>query len=167
MSSATALNSTLNSVRSAVLQQPALKHRALQLEEKTGVNVEYVVLAAALLLALSLFSGVGAATVSNLIGFLYPAVRTLGVLEGGAEAEGEGGERQRVLLLAYWVVFSALLLLERFSPLLLFWLPFYYPIKVSLLLWCALPQYEGAHWVSQHVLRPLLQDSKKESNKEH
>lgn len=161
-SSATALNSTLNSVRNAVLQQPALKQHALQLEEKTGVNVEYAALLAALLLALSLFSGVGATTVSNLLGFLYPAVRTLGVLEG-AEVE----ERQRQGWLAYWLVFASLLLLERFSPLLLFCLPFYYPIKVSLLLWCALPQYEGAQWVSQHVLRPLLQGAKKEAGKEH
>ena len=36
----------------------------------------------------------------------------------------------------YWVVFSIFSLIETFSDVVLFWLPFYYALKVAFLLYC-------------------------------
>lgn len=42
----------------------------------------------------------------------------------------------------YWVVFSIFSLIETFSDVVLFWLPFYYALKVAFLLYCQVRREE-------------------------
>lgn len=74
--------------------------------------------------------------------------------------------------LTYWVVYAFFSFVEIFGDFLLFWVPFYYLIKVALLLWLFLPQFkvsfpestddimisliQGASIVYAKIVRPLL-----------
>ena len=49
--------------------------------------------------------------------------------------------------LTYWVVYSFFTLLEHFRTVLLFWFPFYFSIKLGLLIWMMLPGQRGALWI--------------------
>ena len=47
-------------------------------------------------------------------------------------------------------------MVENFVDLVLYWIPFFYPLKVTFLIWCMLPQYKGADKVYSYVLKPLM-----------
>lgn len=146
----TAINNTLNNVRAQLLKYPAIKKYGDIVEEKTKLNMEYFVVGAFVLLGICLFSGFGAATISNLVGFVYPIYATLVTME-------ESRKEDDVEWLAYWVVFATLALAENFVDFILYWIPFYYPVKVTFLLWCMLPQYRGAEWTYNHIIKPVFQ----------
>lgn len=147
--STTAIESTLHNIRNQILKYPVLKKYGTLLEEKTGWSCENFVLIFGAILALSLFSGVGAHMVANLIGFLYPTYATIRALESATKDDDTEW-------LTYWVVFATFSLLENFVEFVIYWIPFYYPAKVTFLLWCMLPQYKGAAKVYEFAIKPLV-----------
>jgi receptor expression-enhancing protein 5/6 len=147
--STTAIETTLHNVRTQILKYPVLKKYALMLEDQTGWNSENYVLVLAGLLALALFSGVGAHFVANMIGFLYPLYATIRALETHTKEDDTEW-------LTYWVVFATFSCLENFVEFVLYWIPFYYPVKATFLLWCMLPQYKGASKVYEMVVKPVV-----------
>jgi receptor expression-enhancing protein 5/6 len=46
--------------------------------------------------------------------------------------------------LVYWVLVGMIGLLETLIHIILYWIPFYYPLKAVFLVWAMHPQYEGA-----------------------
>merc|ERR1712057_54482 len=58
--------------------------------------------------------------------------------------------------LTYWVVYSCFSLTEGFMEYVLFWVPFYYPIKLAFLFFLFLPQTKGAMKLYEQFLRPAL-----------
>lgn len=86
----------------------------------------------------------------GIVGFFYPAWSSFKAIE----KNDLGGAHQ---WLAYWVVYAAFSFIEIFSDFVLFWIPFYYILKLLFLFWLFLPQYQGATVVYQNILRPLLQ----------
>lgn len=46
--------------------------------------------------------------------------------------------------------------IEFFSAIVLYWFPYYYTIKVVVILYLMLPQFRGAETVYKHFLRYLL-----------
>jgi receptor expression-enhancing protein 5/6 len=60
------------------------------------------------------------------------------------------------LWLTYWVVYSCFCLIEGFLEYILFWVPFYYPIKLAFLFFLFLPQTKGAMKLYEQFLRPAL-----------
>lgn len=145
----TAINNTLNNIRAQLLKYPAIKQYGDLIEEKTKVNVEYFVVGAVVFLGLCLFSGFGAPLISNVVGIAYPIYATLVSLE-------TSGKEDDTEWLTYWVVFATLTIIENFVDFVLYWIPFYYPVKVTFLLWCMLPQYKGAEWTYTHVIKPVF-----------
>lgn len=146
-----ALTKTLDDIRKQMYSamNPTLKSYAEIFEDKTKVNVEYAVLGVGLILAIMVFANIGAHFISMIVGFLYPAYATLGYMEGA-----KAGKEDAWLM--YWVLFGSILMLESF----LFWIiptiPLYYPIKITFLLWCMLPQYNGSLIVYTHGVKSLL-----------
>lgn len=59
--------------------------------------------------------------------------------------------------LTYWVVYAAFNILESFSDYLLYWIPFYYAVKLGFLVWLFYPSTQGAKFLYDHVLREILQ----------
>lgn len=55
-----------------------------------------------------------------------------------------------------WVVFAVFSVLETASDFVLYWLPFYYAVKVAFLLYCQLPMFRGAEFLYATFLRPLF-----------
>lgn len=58
--------------------------------------------------------------------------------------------------LMYWVVYGVFYLFEYVFRVLMWWLPFYFLIKIAFLLWCVHPKYQGSSVVYQNVFAPFL-----------
>jgi receptor expression-enhancing protein 5/6 len=127
-------------------------------EKLTGVK--RIVIAQALLGILSLYLIVGRAAqfVCNLIGFAFPAYKSLVALETSNKEDDSKW-------LTYWVVFAAFSVVEFFSDVLLSWFPLYWLAKVAFLLWCSadIPN-GGSAVIYNRVIRPVFLRHAKGSN---
>ncbi|EPZ32155.1 AAA+ ATPase domain-containing protein [Rozella allomycis CSF55] len=100
----------------------------LFLEKKTGVpKVHLTGIIVCLVLILVIFN-VGGHLIVNLVGFVYPAYATFLAIES-KEKEDD------TQWLTYWMVFAAFSIVEFFSELILYWIPFYYLVKATFLYW--------------------------------
>lgn len=139
----------LDSLREKITKIPILKKYADVIESSTKVNIEYFVIVILVILALCIFSGFLASPIVNLIGFLYPAYASIVALESTHTKDD-------TQWLTYWVVFSYFHVVENFTDYILFWVPFYYAVKCAFLLWCMLPQYNGATVVYNSLIKPVF-----------
>merc|ERR1711959_395957 len=126
------------------------KIEALQtLQDKTGIKKLYLAAGVALVVTIIIFFGFGAGLLCNFVGFVYPAYASFKSLEANDVNEDR-------LWLTYWVVYSCFCLIEGFLEYVLFWVPFYYPIKLAFLCYLFLPQTKGAVQLYEKFLRPAL-----------
>ncbi|KAL7567614.1 hypothetical protein ACA910_000210 [Epithemia clementina (nom. ined.)] len=123
-----------------------------QLEDAVKVPKEIIVSAAGLLFALIMVFGIGIASLSSLVGFVYPAFKSFQAVE--TKTKGDD-----VQWLVYWVIFAFFTILESFVEVLLYWIPFYYAFKLAFLLWAMLPQTKGAKFLYDSFLKDLLKKS--------
>ena len=63
--------------------------------------------------------------------------------------------------LTYWIVWSCMTVLEVFEAVAL-WIPFYYELKLALVVWLIHPQSKGAAVVFQQMVQPLLKKHEKD-----
>eukprot|EP00518_Triparma_eleuthera_P003287 CAMPEP_0182463498 /NCGR_PEP_ID=MMETSP1319-20130603/7392_1 /TAXON_ID=172717 /ORGANISM="Bolidomonas pacifica, Strain RCC208" /LENGTH=191 /DNA_ID=CAMNT_0024663043 /DNA_START=66 /DNA_END=641 /DNA_ORIENTATION=- len=133
-----------------------------ELENKFGVPKLYIVGGGAGVLLLVLFFGFGAGMLCNLVGFIYPAYMSFKAIE----SEGSDDDTQ---WLTYWVVYACFNMLEVFVDTILFWVPFYFAFKFGFLVWCFLPNTQGAAFLYHHFLAPFLRkhESRIDSTLEH
>ena len=122
-----------------------MKDVATFIEEKTNIRAEYIAAGIGALLVILIFTGIFAHFITDLIGFLYPVYATIISLEKDDKDN---------LWLTYWVIFGSFCLLEKFVDYLLFWVPFYYPFKISFLVWCMHPKFRGSIKVYETFLKP-------------
>ncbi|TPX51201.1 hypothetical protein SeLEV6574_g00424 [Synchytrium endobioticum] len=122
---------------------------AIELERKTKVPKTYLFGGAGGVLAILIFFNVWGNLLTNLIGFVYPAYASFKAIESSNKEDD-------VQWLTYWVVFGLLNVLEFFTDILLFWIPFYYTCKTALILYLLLPQFQGAAFLYQKFIRPTL-----------
>lgn len=116
---------------------------------KFGLKPSYVIVPFFGFLFISLVFGWGAALICNVVGFAYPAYKSFKAVESQSTDETK-------LWLTYWVVFSLFFFLEYLIDIILFWLPFYYLIKLFFLLYLYMPQVRGAESVYNYIIRPIL-----------
>ena len=108
-------------------------------------------LTALMLAAGFIFSGIGAALLTNLVGVVFPAYMSFKALESDASEDD-------TVWLVYWSVFSLLYILDWLYDAILFWIPFYYPVKLCFIIWLFLPATRGAEriyrkWVKIYVVK--------------
>merc|ERR1712224_675098 len=126
------------------------KIEALQtLQDKTGIKKLYLAAGVALVVTIIIFFGFGAGLLCNFVGFVYPAYASFKSLEANDVNEDR-------LWLTWGVVYSCFCLIEGFLEYILFWVPFYYPIKLAFLFFLFLPQTKGAMKLYEQFLRPAL-----------
>mmetsp|Transcript_14551 Transcript_14551/g.17706 ORF Transcript_14551/g.17706 Transcript_14551/m.17706 type:complete len:199 (+) Transcript_14551:150-746(+) len=118
-------------------------------EEATKVPKEYLVLGGGLLLFAFVFFGIGAGSLCSIIGFVYPAFKSLQAIE----SKVRGDDTQWLI---YWVVYCFFSMIEVFTDTLLYWIPFYFAFKLAFLLWAMLPQTKGAKFLYDSFLKDFL-----------
>ena len=91
--------------------------------------------------------GVGASILTNLIGVAYPVFMSFYALE----SEGADDDKQ---WLTYWVVFGLYSIADQFAGFILSFIPFYYVLKVSSLIWLFHPSTQGATYVYYNFVQP-------------
>merc|ERR1711977_416766 len=123
------------------------------LNEKTGVPKIYLAGGIAALLVVLILFCFGAPLLCNVVGFIYPAYASFKSLNSKSTDKSTDDDRQ---WLTYWVVYCCFSLIEGFLEYILFWVPFYYPIKLAFLFYLFLPQTQGAMQIYSKFLQPLL-----------
>jgi hypothetical protein len=58
--------------------------------------------------------------------------------------------------LTYWCAYGCFNVAEIFTDRLIWWLPYYYTVKLLVLLWMVLPPFEGSQVLYLCVLRPFF-----------
>jgi receptor expression-enhancing protein 5/6 len=140
------VQSHLNFLRQTALDLPSGQDLVEVVESNTKLTVEHVLCAIEVLMVTLLFCGIGASFITNLVGFLFPAIMTVLAIE----SEKKDDDTQWLI---YWVVFATFHMIEPLvQAVVIYWVPFFYPLKVSFLLWMMLPQTKGANVVFNLVL---------------
>jgi len=118
-------------------------------EEATKIPKEYIVLIGGSVIFSLVFFQIGAGALCSIIGFLYPAIQSFNAIENKVR----GDESQWLI---YWVVYSFFSIIETFTDVLLYWIPFYFAFKMAFLLWAMLPQTKGAKFLYDSFLKDFL-----------
>lgn len=123
-------------------------------EKLSGVKRIYLAQGFIAFLALYLIIGSGAQFICNLIGFVYPAYKSLNALE-----TDQGDDDKKWL--TYWVVFAGFSVGDFFSGIFLSWFPFYWLVKVGFLLWCSADTpVNGSTIIYSFIIRPIFLKNK-------
>eukprot|EP01070_Trichotokara_eunicae_P009458 Trichotokara_eunicae@DN6087_c0_g1_i1.p1 len=123
-------------------------HTVVRVAQVLNIRPVYVPIAA--LCALCITFGIFQTVITGAVGFFYPAWKSFKAIE----SQDKNDDKQ---WLTYWVVYAFFSFIEIFGDTLLFWVPFYYVVKIVFLLWLFLPSFMGATWVYNKILRPFLQ----------
>lgn len=89
-------------------------------------------------------------SVSNFVGYAYPAYATFKVLR-------DNDKSKHAEWLMYWAVMSCFTAFEIFGDKFVSWLPFYYEAKIVFIFWLVLPRFKGAVTLYRKVLQPTLE----------
>jgi hypothetical protein len=79
--------------------------------------------------------------------FAYPVYATVTAIEAKTDLE---------FWATYWVVYSIIDIVEDLFDALLYWISFYYPIKMLFFLWLFLPQTAGAKIIYKAAIAPVF-----------
>ena len=118
-------------------------------QEATKIPKEYLATAGSFLLLSLVFFGIGAGSLCSIVGFVYPAYKSLLAIE----TPTRGDDTQWLI---YWVVYCFFSMIEVFTDFLLYWIPFYYAFKLAFLLWAMMPQTKGAKFLYDSFLKDFL-----------
>ncbi|CAJ1945453.1 unnamed protein product [Cylindrotheca closterium] len=126
--------------------------RFKDLEEKTGHPKVYFFLGAVFLIASFVLGFGGLKLVTDLVGFLYPAYMSFKSMESSPKAVPDDATQW----LTYWVIFSSLTVTEGLFTFIVKLIPFYYGIKMGLIIWLYHPKTTGAEVLYNQVVRPKI-----------
>lgn len=124
----------------------SVKNLIKQAEKSTGLKFNQIVKYALIVLAAMVVLGIGQHYITVIIGVAYPAFMSCVTLMKKDPEE----EKQ---WLTYWIVFGIFQMVDQFAGWILFIIPFYYVIKMSLLIALFHPSTRGATYVYNNYLR--------------
>ena len=103
------------------------------MEKTTGYPAAWFFAASFVLLSGFVTIVGGAKLLVDIVGFVYPAYMSFKSMDSGSAALANGDDTQ---WLTYWVVFSFLTILESVFGFLVMLIPFYFWIKIGILVVC-------------------------------
>ena len=118
-------------------------------EAKTGVKASHFVLGLLGVIALILFIGSMGQLLTDIVGFLYPAYKSLKSLESAKTSDDKQW-------LTYWAVLGIFVIVDTYSAFILSYMPSYYLIKFLFVIWLMSPMTRGAQVLYDKVLRNLF-----------
>lgn len=118
------------------------------METKTGYHKAYFFIAGATTVLSTLWLLGGVKLLVDLLGFVYPAYMSFKSMDSGSKDDTQW--------LTYWVVFSFLSIAENLLSVLVTAIPFYFWIKMGVIVWMYAPSTRGAEVLYQQGLRPWL-----------
>ncbi|KAI8144594.1 TB2/DP1, HVA22 family-domain-containing protein [Fennellomyces sp. T-0311] len=127
-------------------------------ERLTGVPKTTVVLGAAAVFLVMIFFNIAGQLLTGLVSWGYPAYASFKAIETPTPEDDKQW-------LTYWTVIGFVQIVEYFSDLLLFWIPFYFLIKTVFVLWLTLPQFRGAEVLYGRFIRPFLLEAQTDIDK--
>lgn len=80
---------------------------------------------------------------------LYPLYASIRAIESPSKVDDEQW-------LTYWILYSFLTLVEMAAATLFSWIPFWHPVKLAFIAWLVLPQFRGASFIYQRLVRAQL-----------
>eukprot|EP00439_Symbiodinium_sp_Y106_P026639 s681_g3.t1 len=119
------------------------------LADKLGIQPLAVAFAGVFWMVLFALWGFMGELVCKVVGNLYPMYASFRALE-------DGDHQQVSSWLTYWVSFAALTLLEGVWCRFMAWLPFYYVLRLALIVWLFLPVTCGAQVLYNWLVAPVL-----------
>ncbi|KAG8928274.1 ER membrane protein DP1/Yop1 [Tulasnella sp. 419] len=121
-----------------------------QIEERTQVPKAYGVLVCATVFLCLIFINSLALPVSNLVGWGFPAYLSFKAIESP-------GHEDDLQWLTYWVTFGFFTFIESIAlRVVLYYVPWYFPLKTAFVLWLQLPTTKGARTFYISVIRPVM-----------
>eukprot|EP00817_Percolomonadidae_sp_ATCC50343_P007541 CAMPEP_0117421580 /NCGR_PEP_ID=MMETSP0758-20121206/2627_1 /TAXON_ID=63605 /ORGANISM="Percolomonas cosmopolitus, Strain AE-1 (ATCC 50343)" /LENGTH=134 /DNA_ID=CAMNT_0005203757 /DNA_START=9 /DNA_END=409 /DNA_ORIENTATION=- len=88
------------------------------------------------------------------LGFLYPAYKSFKALRSKEDEDDD------IEMLGYWVSYAAFYMVETYLEMFIFWIPFYYEIKLFLLIWMVFPtsrKYAGGIVLYDMFVAPFFE----------
>lgn len=98
---------------------------------------------------MKMISAIVSRVVILLFGTLYPAYASY-------KAVRTKNVKEYVKWMMYWIVFAFFTCIETFTDILLSWFPFYYEIKVIIVLWLLSPATRGSSTLYRKFVHPML-----------
>lgn len=141
----------LDDLRKLMHSNALVKKYSDLIESKTKVKIEYFAAGIIALLTVFVFFGIGADIICNIVGFVYPMISTIKSIESNEDA---------TFWLTYWVVFGFFGMMDTVIDIVLYWIPFFYAIKLVFLVWCMHPQSRGAEQVYKRLILPQFEKHK-------
>ncbi|CCK68659.1 Yop1p KNAG_0B02170 [Huiozyma naganishii CBS 8797] len=121
-----------------------------QLEQQTKIPRTYWTLSLTIGYLLLTFFNVGGLgeILSNFLGFVIPTLYSIKALKTKTKDDDS-------VLLAYWIVFGFMNVIEFWSGAILYLVPFYWFIKVLFLIYIGIPATGGAVFVYGKLIEPV------------
>ncbi|XP_078285029.1 receptor expression-enhancing protein 1-like [Rhinoraja longicauda] len=88
-------------------------------------------------------------------GTLYPAYSSY-------KAVKTKNVKEYVRWMMYWIVFAIFTTIETFTDIFISWFPFYYEIKIALVVWLLSPYTKGSSMIYKKFVHPTLTSKEKE-----
>eukprot|EP00388_Colpodella_angusta_P022088 GDKJ01056330.1.p1 GENE.GDKJ01056330.1~~GDKJ01056330.1.p1 ORF type:complete len:185 (+),score=13.70 GDKJ01056330.1:42-596(+) len=126
--------------------------------DKFGISPSVVLAAVPIYLFISMLFGLAGQFICALIGFVYPAYRSFKAIETPESHD----DRQ---WLTYWVVYAAFSCLEIILEPIIGLFTSYYLLKLLLISWLMLPQFNGATFLYDTVVSRFLKSQEEKIDK--
>lgn len=145
------INTALLTLDKKLQEDNKLNEYLKKVEDFTGIERRKVVIGTCFTLGLLVVVGYGAQLICNGVGFVYPAYASIVAIESKNTDDD-------TMWLTYWVVFSALSIVEFFSDIILGLIPFYWLLKCIFLIWCFVPysRINGSRFIYYKFIRPVF-----------
>ncbi|OAF64847.1 Receptor expression-enhancing protein 6 [Intoshia linei] len=130
------------------------------IEKKIGIKKQHSFFAMVVIMASYIICGQGSNFILYLIGFAYPAFKSIKAIESTNKDDD-------TKWLTYWVTTGTIGLLEYFTDIVFFWIPMYNIFKLIFLAYLMAPiENNGSMFIYKSIIRPFFLKHEKKLTKE-